>query len=148
MNHEARQMQRQVPGGMQVQVPLQPETSSNMGGAVFVLVAAAAGGLAGGALVALTAGLMALTLFLASAGQTTASPVGRFDTGERLFSGPGYRAYRAFDRQTRRQCTLVVGYPVGGRSDGPSADVARSLDAGAYDRGATRDGQPFWAMGG
>lgn len=127
-----------------VKVPLQAETTSNIGGAVFVLVAAAAGGLVGGALVAATAGLMALTLFLASTGQTTASPVGRFDTGESLFTGPGYRAYRAFDRQTRRQCTLVVGQRFGGPSDG----VCRSLDSGAYDRGATRDGQPFWAMNG
>lgn len=129
---------------MVVRVPLEPEATSELGAVLLILLAAAAGGALAGPLAAIAAGLMVLTLQLARGERRASTAVGRFVTREALFDGPGYVALSAFDRQTRRRCTLVLG-----RSDaGLQAPVRRSLSAGAYDEGATRDGRAFWALPG
>lgn len=127
----------------QVWVPLESSRTSELTGAGLIVLAAAAGGVVGGTLMAIAAGLMMLTLHLVSTGVTPSEAVARFDTRERLFAGPGYVAFAAFDRQSRRRCTLIVS-----QHDAPTAPVRRSLNEGAYDRGATVTGVAFWALPG
>lgn len=112
-------------------------------GAGLMVLAAAAGGVVGGTPMAIAAGLMTLILHRAATGASPSRAVARFDTRERLFSGPGYEAFAAFDRQARRRCTLAVSH-----DRGADASVRASLDRGAYASGATVTGGAFWALPG